>query len=100
MIQKKEKPSAAGIAEGFENQIKIYEPDSATSRRKTATTNLPERPCLTCGRSYRYAWGWLMVLPAARVVDLCAYCSRALRYGSQAERLAIADTIATREVAL
>lgn len=100
MNQKREKPSAAGIAEGFENQIKSYEPDSATSCRKTATTNLPERPCPVCARSYRYAWGWLIVLPSALVVDLCAYCSRALRYGSQAERLAVADAIATREVAL
>lgn len=100
MTPKNQKPSAAGIAEGFENQTKIYEPDSATSRRQRATTNLPERPCPVCARSYRYAWGWLIVLPAARVVDLCAYCSRALRYGSQAERRAIADVIATREVAL
>lgn len=100
MNQKREKPSAAGIAEGFENQIKSYEPDFATSCRKTATTNLPERLCPVCVHSYRYAWGWLIVLPVARVVDLCAYCARTLRYGSQAERLAIADTIAKREVAL
>lgn len=100
MTLKNQTPSATGFAGGVENQTKIYESDFATPRRKTATTNLPERPCPVCARNYRYAWGWLFVLPSARVVDLCAFCSRALRYGSQSERRAIADAIATREVAL
>ncbi len=95
-----EKPSAAGIADGLENRTKIYGPDSATPCRLSATTNFPERPCPVCARSYRYAWGWLIVLPTARVVDLCAFCARALRYGSASERQAIADAITTREVAL
>ncbi|HMX24852.1 MAG TPA: hypothetical protein PKC13_04425 [Blastocatellia bacterium] len=100
MKSKNQKPPAAGIADGSRNRTKNYEPDSATLRRQTATTNLPECPCPVCARSYRYAWGWLMVLPTARVVDLCAYCTRTLRYGSASERQAIADAIATREVAL
>lgn len=100
MISIKEKPAATGIAEGLENQTKIYEPDFATPRQKNTTTNLPEHPCPVCARSYRYAWGWLIVFPVGRVVDLCAFCARALRYGSASERQVIADAMATQEVAL
>ena len=52
----------------------------------------PERQC-TCGRSYRYPWAWAIVLPERRLIDLCARCSRTLRYGNEAERQDLADRL-------
>ena len=53
----------------------------------------PERHCV-CGRQYRYAWSWAIVLPARRLIDLCAYCSRVLRYGDEGERRELTERLA------
>jgi len=53
----------------------------------------PERKCL-CGRTYRYALAWAIVLPARVLIDLCAHCSRVLRYGSEDERRELAERLA------
>jgi hypothetical protein len=53
-----------------------------------------ERHCL-CGRAYRYAWGWAVVLPAHTLIDLCSHCTRSLRYGSEAERQEMAERLAS-----
>jgi hypothetical protein len=53
----------------------------------------PERRCL-CGRGYRYAWSWALILPARTLIDLCAHCSRTLRYGGEDERREMADKLA------
>jgi hypothetical protein len=65
-------------------------------RRETNCPYLsqPERQCL-CGRGYRYAWAWTLVLPARTLVDLCSHCARALRYGSEDERRDIAEMLAS-----
>lgn len=56
--------------------------------------NQPERPCL-CGRTYRYPWAWAITLPGMTLIDLCATCSRVLRYGSEAERQEMAERLAS-----
>ena len=54
----------------------------------------PERAC-PCGRTYRYPWSWAIVLPSRTLIDLCAKCSRVLRYGDENERAAVTDLIAS-----
>jgi hypothetical protein len=54
--------------------------------------NQPERHC-PCGRGYRYAWGWLLTIPAHELIDLCSRCTRVLRYGSATERRELAEML-------
>jgi len=53
----------------------------------------PERRCL-CGRPYRYAWSWALILPARTLLDLCGHCARTLRYGAEDERQKLISAIA------
>jgi hypothetical protein len=64
------------------------------TNRPTLTT--PERRC-SCGQTYRHPWAWAIVLPARRIVDLCAYCSRVLRYGDEGERAALAERLTHKD---
>lgn len=64
-----------------------------TIHRPVITT--PERRCM-CGAPYRYAWSWAVLLPALQIVDMCARCTRRIRYGSEQERRAVAEAIAAR----
>lgn len=59
----------------------------------------PERIC-HCGRSYRYPWAWAITLPEMTLIDLCAYCSRILRYGDEDQRRELAAMITRREAAI
>jgi hypothetical protein len=51
-----------------------------------------ERPCY-CGRPYRYAWSWALVLPERRLIDLCAKCSRVARYGTEEEKIELIEAV-------
>lgn len=53
----------------------------------------PENRCI-CGRGYKYAWSWAILLPARTLIDLCAHCARVLRYGGEAERREMVDRLA------
>jgi len=55
----------------------------------------PERQCLSCGRDFRAAWGWLF-LPDGDVIDLDGYCARRLRYCAEDERRELITAIAAR----
>lgn len=68
-------------------------PERVTNRPWLKQT---ERRCY-CGRPYRYAWAWAVILPARTLIDLCARCSRILRYGGQAERDELVSRLAHRE---
>src|SRR5215813_14048966 len=54
----------------------------------------PERRCV-CGRPYKYAWSWALILPAQTLLDLCGHCARTLRYGSEDERREMAERLAS-----
>ena len=45
----------------------------------------PERQCLSCGRGFRAAWGWVF-LQDGGVIDLDGHCARRLRYCGADER--------------
>ena len=66
--------------------------DQRIINRPVLTT--PERQCLSCGRDFRAAWGWLF-LPGGAVVDLDGHCARRLRYCAEGERQKIIAAIAT-----
>jgi hypothetical protein len=55
----------------------------------------PERQCLSCGRDFRAAWGWLFLQDGA-VVDLDGPCARRLRYCAKGERRELIAAIAAR----
>jgi hypothetical protein len=61
---------------------------------------LAEKCCAACGRGYVVAWAFLAVLlPGLCAFDLCAACSRELRYseGEERERIAAEMIAAARE---
>lgn len=67
----------------------------ATKITNRPVITAPERRCF-CGDSYRYPWSWAVLLPGPRIVDLCARCTRRIRYGTEEERRAVVATITTR----
>jgi hypothetical protein len=68
-------------------------PEKQITNRPWLTT--PERRCLSCGRDFRAAWGWLF-LSDGDVVDLDGPCARRLRYCAEGERRVLVATIAAR----
>jgi len=54
----------------------------------------PLRSCPACPRSSRRLLAVAIVVPGGQVIDLCRGCARTIRYGSPAEREAIALAIA------
>lgn len=78
MRTKNEKPPAAGIAGGFQNQTKIYEPQNTT------------KACL-CGEDFQPGSAFVVTeTPLVTITRVCATCSDTLASGSFAERAKLA----------
>lgn len=84
MIQKSQKPSAAGIAEGFENQIEFYEPENSI------------KACL-CGQKFLPGSAFVIIeTPIVTITRVCVACSATLAEGSFAERGELARLLLAR----
>lgn len=54
------------------------------------------RQCMVCNRDYRHPWGWVIVMAAQKLVDLCPKCARAVRYGSPEDKEAFLNSLYER----
>lgn len=55
----------------------------------------PPKPCPCCGQGFVAAWGWVFIYPG-RIIDLCGYCARTMRYGAEADRRALLAPLQAR----